>query len=116
MKNDFLCAYAKDAIQIDIKFKSGFYFFETPDNIFVLADANVSGCITEKTKINLDNKILNSEKPNIYVSMYKSKNDFKQSLMHVAWGTYVWCLDNPNHYIHFDNKPSKLITNKTTNF
>lgn len=112
MKKLFLQVYGNDAIPLNIKFKPRFSFFETSNSIFILADTTVSGCITEKLKKNINKEISNFGKSIIYVSMYKNKNDFAESLEGIAWGTYVWCFNDPNHYIHFDDKPTELIIHK----
>lgn len=113
MEQLFLKTYVSDANTLNIKFNTGISFFEKLGRIYVLANTNITSCINEELKRLIYKKIYSLGKPIVYISMFENKKDFGESVESIAWGTYVWFEDHPNHYIHFDESPSKLAINKT---
>ena len=106
MESLFIKSYIPDSTMLKIDLGNGIHLHEDNNSIYFLADALVVGLITENFKRKAHSKLINLIKPVIYVTMFDSKVSFAKSKQNVAWGTYVWFADNPNHYIHFDNSPS----------
>lgn len=67
--------------------------------------AEVSGPITEKEKIKIEESLRPSGVASVLVSVFSSRADFSQVADQIAWGTKVWIATEPEHMIHYDDKP-----------
>lgn len=81
---------------------NGINIYENNIELFALIDVDKVGPATEKLK----QQILQSENKSVKcVSLFKNRNDFADS-EDVAWGTYVWFADSPDHFVYFEENSS----------
>ncbi|WP_311950196.1 BsuBI/PstI family type II restriction endonuclease [Halomonas piscis] len=67
--------------------------------------AEVSGPITEKEKIKIEELLHPSGLASVLISVFSTRFEFSQVADQIAWGTKVWIANEPNHMIHYDDKP-----------
>lgn len=41
----------------------------------------------------------------LIVTFFSSKNEFSEVADQIAWGAKVWIASEPEHMIHYDDKP-----------
>jgi hypothetical protein len=77
-----------------------------PDrNWLVLLEAASShGPVDAKRHVELQSLFGASSAGLVYVSCFPSRAEMRKYLSDIAWGTDVWCADNPTHLIHFNGE------------
>ena len=110
MKEQFVKQFIPNAKPVN-RFKcKGIFCFENKQEFFALIDIRLVGTLTQSRIKKIRTKMLYSAtKPIKFVSMYKTRNDFS-TLGEIVWGAYAWFENEPNHFIHFDDKPYKIIS------
>jgi len=75
------------------------------DKIFVIGFGNMSGIITDKKKVELLKEFKKEESKVYFFTLFDNKEDFQKYSDMISWGSYVWIVTEPEHTIHFDNRP-----------
>lgn len=109
MEAIFLNQFAPKASRIKLTDKFSFSFYQTIDSLFILSNTIKTGIITDKIKAYLQKEFKDLNKSVFLVNMFVDKGDMKNFDEEIAWGSYAWFKNSPNHYIHFDDAPSKLM-------
>ncbi len=104
MEHIFIQLFIPNANILECNLGKGIHCYQTNNAIFVLANADLGGLITEKIKEKAIKKLNSFDRRLIYVSICNKKEDFFK-VSRVAWGSYVSFADTPKHTIHFDDNP-----------
>lgn len=107
MNQLFIKSMIPEANLLDVSLGKCIHCYEYNNSIYVLADAAGVGQITHQLKENIAQNLISFSKPILYFSLFKNKIDFNNP-EEIAWGSYVWFADAPKHYVHFEDKPSKI--------
>jgi len=107
MERTFIDSFIPDANFRDFGFAKGIQCYEYCDTIYVLVNTEIVGLITQRLKKEISKKLQLLSKPILYISIFKKRTDFIEPDK-IAWDSYVWCEDNPKHFIHFE-KNSKGV-------
>ena len=75
------------------------------NKIFVIGLGDMSGVITEQRKDEILKQLSKSESEVYFFTLFDSKETFQKNSDLISWGSYVWLATEPEHTIHFDNKP-----------
>ena len=75
------------------------------DKVFVIGLGTLNGIINEQVKENLSKHLQRIDKKVYFFSLFNSNEMFQMHSDKIAWGSYVWIATQPDHTIHFDNKP-----------
>jgi BsuBI/PstI restriction endonuclease domain len=70
--------------------KGWLYLFET------------ESCMTESRVSQLKHLLAACKAELIFISAFLTKQDYIESIEHIAWESEVWLADNPDHMIHFN--------------
>lgn len=66
--------------------------------------ADLRGLLTEKRREALKMMFGGSMADLIFVNAFRSRHEFQASLAELPWGTVIWFLDEPNHWVYFNGK------------
>jgi hypothetical protein len=75
------------------------------DKIFVIGLGSISGIITEQKKAKILKQIKRTQREVYFFTLFNNKEDFQKLIDKISWGSYVWIATEPEHTIHFDDKP-----------
>jgi hypothetical protein len=76
------------------------------DKLFVIGLGNAGSIITGEKKTEILKQFNNTQKKIYFMSLFATKEDFQKNVDIIAWGSYVWTAAEPEHTIHFDDKPT----------
>ncbi len=107
MEHIFIQSFIPNASILESNIGKGIHGYQNDDVIFVLANAALGGPITKKIKEKAIKILRSFDKRLICVSIYNKKDDLFE-VSKVAWGSYVWFADTPQHTIHFDDNPQAI--------
>lgn len=80
--------------------------FRKDNSIFVLSVQKGGGVITNEQQKRLISFLHVGKAEKIFVTLFDDMNDFKAYSDNLSWGSYAWIMSEPNHTIHFDDKPT----------
>jgi hypothetical protein len=104
MEDLFVQNFIPNAKLLKKKSCVGINIYENNTELFALVNADKIGPATEELK----QGILQSEnKPVKCVSLFKNRMHYADS-EEVAFGTYVWFSDSPNHFVYFEENASEV--------
>ena len=107
MKELFVKQFIPNAKPVNIFQNKGIFFFENASAFFVLIDVTVEGSFTQTLQQKIISEVMQLlTKPIKFISLYKTRTNFA-STDEIVWGTYAWFENEPTHFIHFDDNPSK---------
>ena len=116
MNRLFVKSMIPKANLLDVPLGKFIYCYEYNNSIYVLVDAAGVGQITVQLKVSIAQNLISFSKLILYVSLFERRLDFNNP-EEIAWGSYVWFADAPKHYVHFEDKPSKInITAKNLTY
>src|ERR687895_353878 len=72
--------------------------------LVLIEAASSHGPVDSKRRGELKSLFRNSSVGLVFISCFPSRAELRQNLQDIAWGTEVWCADNPTHLIHFDGE------------
>ena len=75
------------------------------NKIFVIGLGNISGIITEQKKAEILKQLSRPQSEVSFFTLFNCKEAFQKNSNLISWGSYVWLATEPEHTIHFDNKP-----------
>jgi hypothetical protein len=75
------------------------------NKIFVIGLGNISGVITEQKKVEILKQLSRPQSDVCFFTLFDSNEAFQKKSDLISWGSYVWLATDPEHTIHFDNKP-----------
>ena len=73
--------------------------------IFVIGLGDNNGVITEQKKVEILKQLGKAETDVYFFTLFDSMEKFQENSDLISWGSYVWLATEPQHTIHFDNKP-----------
>jgi type II restriction enzyme len=74
-------------------------------NWLILVEAVMShGPMNPQRKTELARTFVNSTAELVYVSCFSDRRELRKYVADIAWGTEVWCADEPTHLIHFNGE------------
>lgn len=110
MKELFVKQFIPEARFVHSLQDNGIFCFENDEELFVLIDVYVAGSFTKSHQHKISSALIKDEKkPPKFITLYRSRADFS-SVGEIIWGTYAWLENEPTHFIHFDDNPSKTIS------
>ena len=75
------------------------------NKIFIIGLGNISGIITEQKKAEILKQLSRPQREVCFFTLFDCKEAFQKNSNLISWGSYVWLATEPEHTIHFDNKP-----------
>jgi hypothetical protein len=66
--------------------------------------ADLRGLMTEKRREALKKIFGGCRADLIFVNAFSNRQEFQASLTELPWGTVIWFLDEPNHWVYFNGK------------
>ena len=66
--------------------------------------ADLRGLMTEKRRDALKKMFGGCSADLIFVNAFWSRREFQASLTELPWGTVIWFLNEPNHWVYFNGK------------
>jgi hypothetical protein len=82
------------------------YFFsdiilyqEKKQAIFFIEVSTSHGIVSHQRKREIEEFLVACQLRRVYITVCHDLNDYKQSIERVAWGSYIWCAQMPNHII-----------------
>jgi hypothetical protein len=106
--NYFISNHLPKAIREEY-FSKSIVKYSGDNKIFVIGLGDFSGVITEQKKDEILKQLSRPESEVYFFTLFDSKETFQKKSNLISWGSYVWLATEPEHTIHFDNKP-KLKT------
>ena len=88
------------------KFSKSIITYLGSDKIFVIGLGSNSEVITEKKKAEILNHFKPTQKKVYFFTLFETKEIFQKYIDMISWGSYVWIATEPDHTIHFDDKPT----------
>lgn len=79
-------------------------YFPSRNWLVLMEAADSHGPVDAKRRGELAALFAGSTASLVYVSCFPSRAVMRKYLAQIAWGTDVWCADNPTHLIHFDGE------------
>lgn len=79
--------------------------YSADNNIFVIGLGNISGIITEQKKDEILKQLNRPENEVYFFTLFDNRETFQKNSDLISWGSYIWVGTEPEHTIHFDNKP-----------
>lgn len=73
--------------------------------VFVVGSGISGGVITENKKAEILKQLKMPGTELYFFTLFDSKEAFQENSDLISWGSYVWLASDPEHTIHFDNKP-----------
>ena len=86
-------------------FSKSIITYSGANKIFVIGLGNISGVITEQKKADILKQLSRPQSDVCFFTLFDSKEAFQKDSDLISWGSYVWLATDPEHTIHFDNKP-----------
>lgn len=90
-------------------FSNSIIRYSGDNKIFVIGLGDISGVITAQKKDEILKQLSKPESEIYFFTLFDSKETFQKNSDLISWGTFVWLATEPEHTIHFDDKP-KLKT------
>lgn len=75
------------------------------NKIFIIGLGDISGVITEQKKDEILKQLSEPESKVYFFTLFDNKETFQKNSDLISWGSYAWLATEPEHTIHFDNKP-----------
>ncbi|WNK19030.1 BsuBI/PstI family type II restriction endonuclease [Halomonas piscis] len=75
------------------------------ENLDLVVFNEVGGVITENKKKLLDESLRLCRLGVSLITVFSDRHDFAEVADQIAWGTKVWIANEPDHMIHYDDKP-----------
>ena len=86
-------------------YKNGSIVIFLQDRTLFFTSAKSNTLITKPIKEKLEREFCDLKGNKVFVSIFETKRNFIENSEKIAWGTYVWIQSDPEHIIHFDDKP-----------
>lgn len=91
--------------KIDEHFSKSIISYSDDNKVFIIGLGNINGVITEQKKAEILKQLSKSHSEIYFFTLFDSKEAFQKNSDSISWGSYVWLATEPEHTIHFDNKP-----------
>ncbi|MEQ5821032.1 BsuBI/PstI family type II restriction endonuclease [Halomonas sp. SCS19] len=75
------------------------------ENLDSVAFNKVDGVVNENKKKLLDESLRLCRLGRNLITVFSDRHDYAEVADQVAWGTKVWIANEPDHMIHYDDKP-----------
>ena len=102
------CVDSLHAVEF-VKAKGDLYdealYDESRKLLLIIAHAEKTGAVSDVKKKCLEEMLEPSGVSKLIVTFFSSKNEFSEVADQIAWGTKVWIASEPEHMIHYDDKP-----------
>jgi hypothetical protein len=99
--------------KVDESFSNSIIRYSSDNKVYIIGLGNINGVITEEKKTEIIKQLSNSDNEVYFFTLFDCKETFQKNIDLISWGSYVWLETDPEHTIHFDNKP-KIKPNCTT--
>lgn len=86
-------------------FSDAVFYSSSSKFLCLFVYSEISGPITKDEKIKIDESLQSSGLTSVLISVFSTRFEFSQVANQIAWGTKVWIANEPNHMIHYDDKP-----------
>lgn len=86
-------------------FSKSIITYSGDNKIFVIGLGNISGIITEQKKAEILKQLSRPQREVFFFTLFDNIEAFQKNSDFISWGSYVWLATDPEHTIHFDNKP-----------
>lgn len=78
---------------------------ENNKKLFLVAFYENGSLFSEAKKQSMDEVSNQCDLEKVYITVFPDRNEFSKVADQIAWGTKVWIANEPNHMIHYDDKP-----------
>lgn len=86
-------------------FSKSLISYSGDNKIFIIGLGNINGIITEQKKAEIEEQLDISHREIYFFTLFENIESFQKNSDSISWGSYVWLATEPEHTIHFDNKP-----------
>jgi hypothetical protein len=67
--------------------------------IFFIEVSNSHGIVSHQRKREIEEFLVTCQIRRVYITVCYDTNDYKQFIGNIAWESYIWCAQMPNHII-----------------
>ena len=109
MLNSFINNHLPTAKQ-DEHYSKSIVRYSWDNKVFIIGLGDSGGVITEKKKAEMLKQLSRPESEVYFFTLFDSREAFQKNSDLISWGSYVWLATDPEHTIHFDNKPKLKVS------